>query len=44
VLPPDDGDRRYFVERVLEVIPGVGHFLHLERPAAIAERVLSWLA
>jgi pimeloyl-ACP methyl ester carboxylesterase len=44
VLPPDDSDRRHFVERVLDVIPSAGHFLHLEQPAAIAERVLSWLA
>jgi pimeloyl-ACP methyl ester carboxylesterase len=45
ILPPDDArDARYFVERVLEVIPNAGHFLHLEQPAAIAARVMSWLS
>ena len=27
-----------------ELIPGVGHFLHLERPEAVAERILAFLA
>jgi pimeloyl-ACP methyl ester carboxylesterase len=26
----------------VEVMPGVGHFLHLEQPAVVAERVLRW--
>lgn len=44
VLPPGDRDSRHFVERVLEIIPNSGHFLHLEQPAAIADRVTAWLA
>jgi pimeloyl-ACP methyl ester carboxylesterase len=44
ILPPSDADRRLFVERVLEVIPGAGHFVHLEQPAALAARVTAWLA
>ena len=44
VLPPGDRDGRYFVERILEIIPSAGHFLHLEQPAAIAARVTAWLA
>jgi pimeloyl-ACP methyl ester carboxylesterase len=26
-----------------EILPEVGHFLHLERPAAVAERIIEWL-
>jgi pimeloyl-ACP methyl ester carboxylesterase len=26
----------------LEVLPGVGHFLHIERPEAVNERILAW--
>jgi pimeloyl-ACP methyl ester carboxylesterase len=44
VLPPRDRDDRYFRDRVLEIVPNAGHFLHLEQPAAIAERVARWLA
>ena len=44
VLPPRDPDDRLFRERALEVVPNVGHFLHLEQPAAIAARVTGWLA
>jgi pimeloyl-ACP methyl ester carboxylesterase len=28
----------------VEVLPGVGHFLHLERPEAVAKLVLEWFA
>jgi len=28
----------------LDVLPGVGHFLHVEDPAAVGARVLGWLA
>ncbi|TDV52374.1 alpha/beta fold hydrolase [Actinophytocola oryzae] len=46
----EDGclDPRYFTEDGLapgskvEVLPGVGHFLHLERPEAVAKLVLEW--
>jgi len=27
-----------------ELIDGVGHFLHLEKPDLIAERICTWLA
>jgi pimeloyl-ACP methyl ester carboxylesterase len=50
----DDGciDPRQFVNAneglaagsEVEVLPRVGHFLHLEQPAAIAKRVLDWLS
>jgi pimeloyl-ACP methyl ester carboxylesterase len=45
VLPPTGDDRARFsgpYER--EILPGVGHFLHLEAPDLIAERVARWLA
>jgi pimeloyl-ACP methyl ester carboxylesterase len=38
-----DGEERCFsgpFER--QILPEVGHFLHLERPAAVAQRVLAW--
>lgn len=44
VLPPRDPDAHLFRERVLELVPNAGHFLHLEQPAAIAARVTGWLA
>lgn len=44
VLPPTADDARRFARRELEVVPGVGHFLHLEQPAAIAEKIQRWLA
>jgi pimeloyl-ACP methyl ester carboxylesterase len=44
VLPPRRRDDRYFRERVLEIVPNAGHFLHLEAPAAIAARVAAWLS
>ncbi|MDQ3297784.1 MAG: alpha/beta fold hydrolase [Myxococcota bacterium] len=44
VLPPRDDDAWRFAERVLEVVPNAGHFLHLEDPPKIAARVASWLA
>lgn len=40
VLPPTRAESRYFdapFERA--VLPGVGHFLHLEAPAIVAERI-----
>jgi pimeloyl-ACP methyl ester carboxylesterase len=43
VLPPRDDDARYFLHREREIVPGAGHFLHLEAPAAIAARVAAWL-
>jgi pimeloyl-ACP methyl ester carboxylesterase len=50
----DDGciDPRHFVEAheglapgsEVEVLPRVGHFLHLEQPEAVAKRVLDWFS
>jgi pimeloyl-ACP methyl ester carboxylesterase len=44
ILPPHDDDSARFAERVLEVVPDVGHFLHLEDPHGIAARIRTWLA
>lgn len=44
VGPPTTADADRFGERVLEVIAGRGHFLHLEDPAGIAARIDAWLA
>lgn len=44
VMAPDDRDARRFSHRVLEVLPNVGHFLHLEQPTEIARRIEAWLA
>lgn len=46
----DDGcmDPKYFTEDGLApgsevaVLPGAGHFLHLEQPEAVAKLVLQW--
>lgn len=43
IVPPTDEDRRLFDARVLEVVPNLGHFLHVEAPATIAARVARWL-
>lgn len=45
ILPPAvDDSRRFAGEYEHEVIAGLGHFLHLEDPAALAARVSAWLA
>lgn len=44
IAPPTEADRRWFAERILEVVPNAGHFLHIEAPVAIAARVGRWLA
>ena len=41
---PKENDAHRFAERVLEVVPDVGHFLHLEDPTGIAARIAAWLA
>jgi pimeloyl-ACP methyl ester carboxylesterase len=28
----------------MEVVEGVGHFLHVEKPAAVNDRVLAWVS
>ena len=43
IVPPTDEDRQLFDARVLEVVPNLGHFLHVEAPATIAARVARWL-
>jgi pimeloyl-ACP methyl ester carboxylesterase len=45
VLPPDGAalDDRRFRARTLEIVPNAGHFLHLEQPDALAERLAAWL-
>jgi pimeloyl-ACP methyl ester carboxylesterase len=43
ILPPQVDDRhRFAAPHVREVVPGVGHFLHIEAPEAIAERIAAW--
>ncbi len=44
ILPPTTDDSRRFVERELAVLPGLGHFLHLEDPDQLASRVAAWFA
>jgi len=41
-LPPPDDRHRFTAEYAREVVPGVGHFLHIEAPEAIAERITAW--
>ncbi len=44
IVPPTDDDRHLFTERVREIVPAVGHFLHVEAPVTIAARIAAWLA
>ncbi|HEY5926711.1 MAG TPA: alpha/beta hydrolase, partial [Kofleriaceae bacterium] len=44
ILPPTIDDKKRFTgpyER--EALPGLGHFLHLEAPVEIADRISAWL-
>jgi len=44
VLPPGNADaRRFAAPRVYELVDGVGHFLHVERPDELAARIADWL-
>ena len=43
ILPPQVDDRhRFAAPHTREVVPDVGHVLHIEAPAAIAERFAAW--
>lgn len=42
--PPTTDDAHRFRRRTLEVLPNVGHFLHLEDPRGIAARLTAWFA
>ena len=43
ILPPNVDDRhRFAAPHAREVVPGLGHFLHIEAPEAIAERIAAW--
>jgi pimeloyl-ACP methyl ester carboxylesterase len=45
ILPPNVDDRhRYAARHVRAVVPDLGHFLHIEAPEAIAERIATWVA
>ncbi|MBB5539497.1 pimeloyl-ACP methyl ester carboxylesterase [Rhizobium giardinii] len=45
ILPAQVDDRHQFAaRRTREVAPNVGHFLHIETPEAIAERIAAWAA
>ncbi|MDQ3336824.1 MAG: alpha/beta hydrolase [Myxococcota bacterium] len=44
IATPTAADAHRFGERVLEVVPSVGHFLHIEDPTGIAARIRTWLA
>jgi pimeloyl-ACP methyl ester carboxylesterase len=46
IVPPTQPlhDARRFRERVLEIVPGLGHFLQVEDPQGIAARIAAWLA
>ncbi|MFJ2756334.1 alpha/beta fold hydrolase [Nocardioides sp. NPDC087217] len=42
-LPPKvDDQHRFAAPHAVEVIPDVGHFLQIEAPEAIAERIAAW--
>jgi pimeloyl-ACP methyl ester carboxylesterase len=43
IRPAHVDDRHRFAARhAREVVPNVGHFLHIEAPEAIAERIAAW--
>jgi pimeloyl-ACP methyl ester carboxylesterase len=43
ILPQQVDDRhRFAAPRERGVVPDVGHFLHIEAPEAIAERIAAW--
>jgi pimeloyl-ACP methyl ester carboxylesterase len=44
ILPPTTADAHRFRNRILEVVPNAGHFLHLEDPQGMARRIGAWLA
>jgi pimeloyl-ACP methyl ester carboxylesterase len=43
VLPPTRDDSRLFSgEYVREIMPGLGHFMHVEDPDRVAARIADW--
>ncbi|WP_206430296.1 alpha/beta fold hydrolase [Flavobacterium ustbae] len=43
ILPAQVDDRhRFAAQHAMEVVPDIGHFLHIEAPEAIAERIAVW--
>lgn len=43
ISPQEIDDRHRFAgPHELQIVPGVGHFLHIEAPEAIAERIAAW--
>lgn len=43
ILPVQvDDQHRFAARRAMEVVPDVGHFLHIEAPEAIANRIAAW--
>jgi pimeloyl-ACP methyl ester carboxylesterase len=44
VAPPTTRDAKRFGKRELTIVSGAGHFLHLEQPASVAGRVMTWLS
>lgn len=43
ILPVQVDDQyRFAAPRTMEIVPDVGHFLHIESPEAIAERIEAW--
>lgn len=45
VLPPTRDDSKLFAaDYVREIVPGLGHFMHVEDPDRVAARIAAWLA
>ena len=43
ILPAQvDDQHRFAAQRTNEVVPDLGHFLHIEAPEAIAKRIAAW--
>jgi pimeloyl-ACP methyl ester carboxylesterase len=42
LTPRVDDRHRFAAPHIRQVVPDVGHFLHIEAPEAIAERIAAW--